>query len=160
LGLKHKAAMKTAKFHVHFNSRSAAHRVFHMTDELCKAALARRRDLTGKVRITAGWDLVSAPEALKTAAMLVTSMQVPRQNLRAMAPLLRCIHCIGSGVEFLRPFDWVPKGIEINKSIPAERAKVLPTAPAYLPGRIQVDDMFWAANKDKTTERFNNWVVS
>ena len=116
--------MPTAKFHVHFNSRSKAHRVFHMTDELCKAALARRRDLIGKVRITAGWDLVNTPEALKTAAMFVTSMQVPRENLRAMAPQLRSIHCIGAGVEYLRPFDWVPKGIEItnNRGIHQQKA--------------------------------------
>mgnify|MGYP003397536797 CR=1 FL=1 len=42
----------------------------------------------------------------------------------------------------------------------AERAKVLPTAPAFPPGRIQVNALFWAANKDKTTERFNTWVIS
>ena len=116
--------MKTAKFHVHFNSRREAHRVFHMTDELCKAALARRNDLAGKVRITTGWDLVNAPEALKTAAMLVTSMQVPRENLRAVAPLLRSIHLIGAGVEYLRPFDWVPKGVEItnNRGIHQQKA--------------------------------------
>jgi glyoxylate/hydroxypyruvate reductase A len=116
--------MKTGKFHVHFNSRREAHPVFHLTDELCKAALARRRDLAGKVRITTGWDLVNAAEALKTAAMLVTSMQVPRKNLRAMAPLLRSIHLIGAGVEYLRPFDWVPKGIEItnNRGIHQQKA--------------------------------------
>jgi hypothetical protein len=74
-----------------------------------KPQLARRRGLTGQVCLTLGWDLVNTPEALKTAAMLVRRMQVPRQNLRAMAPLLRCIHCIGAGVEFLRPFDWAPK---------------------------------------------------
>ena len=122
--VEHEEAVPTAKFHVHFNSRSKAHRVFHMTDELCKAALARRRDLIGKVRITAGWDLVNTPEALKTAAMFVTSMQVPRENLRAMAPHLRSIHCIGAGVEYLRPFDWVPKGIEItnNRGIHQQKA--------------------------------------
>ena len=116
--------MKTGKFHVHFNSRREAHRVFHLTDELCKTALARRRDLAGKVRITTGWDLINAPEALKTAAMLVTSMQVPRKNLRAMAPMLRSIHLIGAGVEYLRPFDWVPKGIEItnNRGIHQQKA--------------------------------------
>jgi len=116
--------MKTGKFHVHFNSRREANRVFHLTDELCKTALVRRRDLVGKVRITTGWDLVNAPEALKTAAMLVTSMQVPRKNLRAMAPLLRSIHLIGAGVEYLRPFDWVPKGIEItnNRGIHQQKA--------------------------------------
>jgi glyoxylate/hydroxypyruvate reductase len=116
--------MKTAKFHVHFNSRSEANSVFHMTNELCRAALARRRDLAGKVRITTGWDLANAPEALKTAAMFVTSMQVPRENLRAVAPVLRSIHFIGAGVEYLRPFDWVPKGIVItnNRGIHHQKA--------------------------------------
>jgi hypothetical protein len=56
--------MKNAKFHVHFNSRRQAHRVFHMTDAQCKAALARRRDLVSKVHITTGWDLENAQEAL------------------------------------------------------------------------------------------------
>jgi putative spermidine/putrescine transport system substrate-binding protein len=61
---------------------------------------------------------------------------------------------------FTKHLAYGPTHPDAYKSIPAERAKVLPTAPAYLPGRIQVDDMFWAANKDKTTERFNSWVVS
>jgi len=114
----------SAKFHVHFNSRRQAHHVFHMTHAQCKAALARRRDLAGKVRITTGWDLENAPEALKTATMLVTSIQVPRENLRAVAPLLRSIHLIGAGVEYLRPFDWVPKGIEVtnNRGIHQQKA--------------------------------------
>src|SRR5262245_14893023 len=117
-------AMKNETFHVHFNSRRQAHHVFHMTDAECKAALARRRDLAGKVRITTGWDLENAPEALKTATMLVTSMQVPRENLRAIAPFLRSIHLIGAGVEYLRPFDWVPKGMQItnNRGIHQQKA--------------------------------------
>src|SRR5215470_11406583 len=103
--------MKSAKFHVHFNSRRQAHHVFHMTDAQCKAALARRRDLAGKVRITTGWDLENVHEALRTATMLVTSMQVPRENLRTVAPLLRSI-------------DWVPKGIEVtnNRGIHQQKA--------------------------------------
>jgi hypothetical protein len=84
--------MRTAKFHVHFNSRREAHPVFHMTDKLCKSSLAGRFDLAGKVRITTDRDLAKAPEALKTAAMLVTSMQVPRENLRALPRALRSIH--------------------------------------------------------------------
>src|SRR5262249_29097214 len=114
----------TAKFHVHFNSRRQAHPVFHMAEALCRAALGRRADLAGKVRITTGWDLEDPGEALKTAAMLVTSMQVPRQNLRAVAPALRSLHLIGAGVEYLRPFDWVPRGIDItnNRGIHQQKA--------------------------------------
>jgi glyoxylate/hydroxypyruvate reductase len=116
--------MNGAKFHVHFNSRREAHPVFHMTPELCKAALARRPDLAGKVRVTTGWDLANAAEVLKTAAMLVTSMQVPREELRTMAPRLRSIHLIGAGVEYLRPFDWVPDGVTItnNRGIHHQKA--------------------------------------
>jgi phosphoglycerate dehydrogenase-like enzyme len=116
--------MKSDKFHIHFNSRRDAHPVFHMPEALCRAALARRPDLAGKVRLTTGWDLEKAPDALKTASMLVTSMQVPRRNLSDTAPALRSIHLIGAGVEYLRPFDWVPKGIEItnNRGIHQQKA--------------------------------------
>jgi glyoxylate/hydroxypyruvate reductase len=114
--------MKSTKFHVHFNSRRASEPVFHMPEALCKAALARRPDLASKVRLTTGWDLENT-EALKTASMLVTSMQVPRQNLRVAAPALRSIHLIGAGVEYLRPFDWVPKDIEITNNRGIHRQK-------------------------------------
>ena len=111
-------------FHVHFNSRRGANPVFHMTPALCEAAFARRPDLSGKVRITVNWDLESFEEAMKTAHMFVSSVQVPRENLRKVAPALKAIHLIGAGVEYLRPFDWVPKGIEItnNRGIYRQKA--------------------------------------
>lgn len=87
--------MKKSKLHIHFNTRSASNPVFHMPPDLIRAALARRRDLGGKIRTTMGTDLDNAPQALKTASMLVTSMQVPRASLRANAPHLRS-----------HPFHW------------------------------------------------------
>lgn len=116
--------MKKSKLHIHFNTRSASNPVFHMPPDLIRAALARRRDLGGKIRTTMGTDLDNAPQALKTASMLVTSMQVPRASLRANAPHLRSIHFIGAGIEYLRPFDWLPKGIAItnNRGIHQQKA--------------------------------------
>ena len=73
--------------------------MFHMTELLLGAALARRRDLAGKVRITSGWDLDNVTDAMKTANMFVTSMQVPRENLRKIAPALAAIHFIGAGIK-------------------------------------------------------------
>jgi putative spermidine/putrescine transport system substrate-binding protein len=61
---------------------------------------------------------------------------------------------------FTKHLAYGPTHPDAYKFIPAERAKLLPTAPQYLKSRAQVDDMFWAANKDKVTERFNNWLVS
>ena len=116
--------MSRALFHIHLNSRRGAHSVFHMTEALCKAALARRPDLVGKVRMTVDWDLEHFPRAMKTANMFVTGIQLPRENLRKIAPQLRAIHLIGAGIEYLRPFDWVPVGIEIinNRGIHRQKA--------------------------------------
>ncbi len=44
--------------------------------------------------------------------------------------------------------------------VDAERAKVLPTNPAYLPNMVPVDTDFWGANKDSASERFNTWLLS
>lgn len=43
--------------------------------------------------------------------------------------------------------------------IPAERAKVLPTNPAYLPKMISVDTDFWGKHKEEASERFNSWLL-
>ena len=116
--------MSSLPFHIHFNSRRGAHPVFHMTQALCEAALARRPDLAGKVRLTVNWDLQGFRRAMRTASMFVTSMQLPRENLRQVAPHLKAVHFIGAGIEYLRPFDWVPDGIEIinNRGIHRQKA--------------------------------------
>ena len=41
-----------------------------------------------------------------------------------------------------------------------ERAKVLPTNPAYLKNMINVDTDFWGKNKEMASERFNAWLLS
>lgn len=110
--------------HMHFNSRSASHPVFHMTDALIGDALSRRPDLAGKVRYTTDWDLKNGPRLLETASVLVTSMQVPRDRLGEIAPRLRSIHFIGAGIEYLRPMDWLPKNVVItnNRGIHQQKA--------------------------------------
>lgn len=110
-------------FHVHFDSRRQANPVFHMRDDLIQAALARRPELSGKIQITTGWDLEGFADRMKTADMFV-GFRVPRDNLRAVAPQLKSIHLIGAGVEHLRPFNWVPKGLELtnNRGIHTQKA--------------------------------------
>ncbi|MCC6196447.1 MAG: D-2-hydroxyacid dehydrogenase [Burkholderiales bacterium] len=115
--------MASPKIHVHFDSRRLANPVFHMTEDLCRAALARRRDLTSKVRMTLGWDLEGAAEALATADVFV-GFRMPREAIRTQARKLKAIHLIGAGVEHLRPLDWVPPGVAItnNRGIHQQKA--------------------------------------
>jgi len=44
--------------------------------------------------------------------------------------------------------------------IDAERAKVLPTNPKYLPNMIAVDTDFWGEHKDSASERFEAWLLT
>lgn len=105
----------SSKLHVHFDSRREADPIFHMTEDLCRAALARRMDLAGRVRMTYGWNLEEAPAALRTANMFV-GFRMPKDVVRTAAPELRAIHLIGAGVEHLRPLDWVPKQVAITNN--------------------------------------------
>ena len=107
--------------HIHCDSRRAAYPVFHITPELCAAALERAPGLAGKVRITTGWDLENAAEALRTAAVMV-GFRMPKEAVRG-APDLRMIHLIGSGVEHLRPLDWVPDRVTITNNRGIHRQK-------------------------------------
>jgi phosphoglycerate dehydrogenase-like enzyme len=115
--------MATPKIHVHFDSRRLAHPVFHMTENLCREALARHRDLSGKVKMTLGWDLEGAEDALATADVFV-GFRMPREAIRTRARKLKAIHLIGAGVEHLRPLDWVPPGVAItnNRGIHQQKA--------------------------------------
>ena len=44
--------------------------------------------------------------------------------------------------------------------VDAERAKVLPTNPAYIKNMVNVDTDFWGKNKEAAGEKFNTWLLS
>ena len=52
-----------------------------------------------------------------------------------------------------------PTNPNAYKNIPAERAAVLPTAPANLEKMVQIDSEFWGKEKDRATELFNGWLL-
>lgn len=112
----------TQSLHIHCDSRRAANPVFHMTDALCAAALARRPDLARHVRITTGWDLENAAGALETADVFV-GFRLLKEKVRT-APKLKVVHLIGAGVEHLRPLDWVPDHLMLtnNRGIHQQKA--------------------------------------
>jgi putative spermidine/putrescine transport system substrate-binding protein len=46
------------------------------------------------------------------------------------------------------------------KFISPERATVLATNPPYQATGIEINDEFWAANRDAIADRFNKWLLS
>ncbi len=112
-----------AKLHIHFDSRREADPVFHMREDLCRAAFARRPELAGKVEMSWTWNQEGIAAPLASADMLV-GFRMPKELIRDAAPKLKAIHLIGAGVEHLRPLDWVPKHITItnNRGVHAQKA--------------------------------------
>lgn len=53
-----------------------------------------------------------------------------------------------------------PTHPDAYKHIDAKRAAQLPTFPANQKGAVEVDNVFWAKNKDKITERMNSWLLT
>lgn len=113
----------TRPLHVHFDSRREADPVFHMTEALCAAALARRPELTGRVGITTSWNLEDAERTFSSADVFV-GFRLPTEIVKARTGPLRMIHLIGAGVEHLRPFDWIPDGVTLtnNRGIHHQKA--------------------------------------
>jgi len=52
-----------------------------------------------------------------------------------------------------------PTNPNAYKHIPADRASILPTAPQNFAKTAYVDNDFWSKNKDKSTERFEEWLL-
>ena len=53
-----------------------------------------------------------------------------------------------------------PSAKKAYDSITAERALVLPTAPANIAGLTLVDSDYWGAKNKELTERFNEWLLA
>lgn len=53
-----------------------------------------------------------------------------------------------------------PTAPDAYQYVDKERAKVLPTNPAYLKNMVSVDTDFWGKNKEKASEMFNAWLLS
>ena len=45
-----------------------------------------------------------------------------------------------------------------NDGLPADALAASPTTPANLSAGLAMDDQFWRENRDKLTQRFNQWL--
>jgi putative spermidine/putrescine transport system substrate-binding protein len=53
-----------------------------------------------------------------------------------------------------------PTNLDAYKTIPAERAKILPTSPENLKQMALANEGWWSANRSAVTERFNAWLLA
>ena len=114
-------------FHIHLQNCRKSPPVFQMTREHCETVLQRHPDMATRVHLTISsgedyviknWkprDIEAFDKHMATADLLV-GYQFPTNDLAVRAPRLRWIHFISSGVEHIRPFDWVPLQVKLTNS--------------------------------------------
>lgn len=97
--------------------------VFTITRERFDAAAAAYPEVAEKLDVFIDWDTENFDTSMASAEVLLT-WNLPTDNLAAVAPHLKWIHCIGAGVEHLAPIDWLPDGVTLvnNKGVHAAKA--------------------------------------
>ena len=110
-------------FRIHFQSNPKAPSVFQLTRERYEAAAARHPEVARQVQATIGTDWSAFDEAMLTADALA-GFYFPHDRFAERAPRVKWIHIWAAGVEHLRPFDWVPKGVSLinNSGVHAQKA--------------------------------------
>ena len=106
-----------------FPSTPESEPVFTITRERFDLAARDYPELAGGLDVFVDWDTDHWAESMADAEVLLT-WDLPTEDLAAVAPKLKWIHCIGAGVEHLCPMDWVPTGVTItnNKGAHADKA--------------------------------------
>ncbi len=96
---------------------------FTITRERLDGALAEFPQMSGALEVFFDWDSDNFVSSMKDAEVLLT-WNLPMEDLDAVAPNLKWIHCIGAGVEHLLPIDWLPDGVVLtnNKGVHAAKA--------------------------------------
>ncbi|WP_439495972.1 ABC transporter substrate-binding protein [Bosea sp. (in: a-proteobacteria)] len=61
---------------------------------------------------------------------------------------------------FTEVLAYGPTNLDAYKTVPAERAKALPTSPENLKQMAIANEDWWSANRSAVTERFNSWLLS
>ena len=106
-----------------FPSTPESEAVFTITMQRYREAAEACPELAAQIDAFIDWDTDHWAESMREAEILLT-WDLPTENLAAVAPRLKWIHCIGAGVEHLCPMDWVPEGVTVtnNKGAHADKA--------------------------------------
>ena len=111
-------ATKALPIHVHLENLSSKPSIFRLSAELVRLTRRANSDLGGSLRFTVGEDFAGLDRRLKTAHVLVTSVDALRdprfpRRLLGEAPNLQLVQLIGAGVEGVLPLDWLPPSVQL-----------------------------------------------
>ena len=96
--------------------------VFNITPEVFRTVGTRYRQLADKLDITYDYDLERYNSLIGEAEILV-GWQFPTDQIKEVAPKLKWIHLMGSGLDQCLPLDWLPENVSLTTSAGAHAVK-------------------------------------
>ena len=96
--------------------------VFNITPKVFEAGAKQYNQLTDSLEITYDYDLEKYSSLMGETEILV-GWEFPRYEIKEVAPKLRWIHLMGSGLDQCLPLDWLPENVALTTSAGAHAVK-------------------------------------
>lgn len=145
-------------FRIHIENETKLMPVFTVYPKEYNAALDRFPDIARIVDTTWGIDGDVFDTAIKDADAMI-GYRFPRQGLAEKAPKLKLVQVLGAGVDYMLPFDWVPKGLTLTTNCGAHVPKAAQSAMmAILMANAQIPKLMTAQRRREWNRIFTPTV--
>ena len=98
-----------------FPSDKEGEKNFTITKSHFEKALDNEPEIKKKIEFFIDWDEDNFNKSMSNTDILLT-WNFPTSNLKKIAPKLKWIHCVSSGVEHLLPLNWIYDGLILTNS--------------------------------------------
>jgi phosphoglycerate dehydrogenase-like enzyme len=154
-----RSVSKAEPFRVHIENEAKLMPVFTVYPKQYEAALKRHPDVAGVIETTWGIDGDLFDQAIRNADAMV-GYRFPRQRLAEKAPRLKLVQVLGAGVDYMLPFDWVPKGLVLTTNCGAHVPKAAQSAlMAILMANAQIPKLTTAQRRKEWNRIFTSTVA-
>lgn len=153
------SSVPAGKLHLHIDNVSKLGPVFDVSRERVDAAFERYPDLTDKLHCTIDYDCQDFDAHVATAEAVIC-WKIDLSNLAQRAPKLKWMHATGAGIEYFRPFDWLPDGVTFtnNRGVHGMRADEY-TIMAVLMLNNRVPEMVTSQREGTWRQAFNTGIA-
>jgi phosphoglycerate dehydrogenase-like enzyme len=157
---KRNGAAKATPFRVHIENETKLMPVFTVYPDQYAAALKRHADVAPLIRTTWGIDGDVWDSAMQDADAMI-GYRFPRERLAARAPRLKFVQVLGAGVDYMLPFDWVPKGLVLTTNCGAHVPKASQSAlMSILMANAQIPKLMTSQRRHEWNRIFTPTVES
>ncbi|WJR74993.1 D-2-hydroxyacid dehydrogenase [Bradyrhizobium sp. NP1] len=149
---------KEKPFRIHIENETRLMPVFTVYPKQYEEALQRFPDIAKITETSWGIDGDVFDRAIGNADAMI-GYRFPRDRLAEKAPRLKLVQVLGAGVDYMLPFDWVPKGLTLTTNCGAHVPKASQSAlMAILMANAQIPKLITAQRRKEWNRIFTPTV--